>query len=506
MRAANTGREVIVATSTESSDDALAKLIRSAGIRCYRGSLENTLERVVSALSEYEDDDLIFRLTADNVFPDGYLLDEIEKEFISRDLKYLCCNGQGSGLPYGMSVELTRLSYLRQAAEYSTSDYDREHVTPYIKRLYGEVYFDRYIKLNLGSYRCTIDCLDDYLEMIQVFDGVSEPTKIPAFELVERLKKAPLQPKQSFKQNKLVLGTAQFGMKYGVVNTSGIPDSKLVESIIKTAIVNGVCYIDTARAYENSENVISNSLKSGWEGRTKIITKLSPLDNCPVEANQLVVNAFVDASIYQSCANLYTQKLDVLMLHRARHFTDWSGAVWLRILEHKYESRIKSLGVSIQNPKELEMALDIPEIEFIQMPYNLLDWRWESMIEKIKKTKQQRSLNIHVRSALLQGLLTSNSLQNWSLANVQDPISVIDWLNENYLKFGRKNIVDLCLAFVKSMNWVDGVVVGMETKNQIHENLMIFFSQDLTYQEINNIKKTRPKLSESSLDPKFWRH
>ena len=74
-RAANTGRNVIIATSLESSDDGLAALIQSNGLRCFRGSLKNTLDRFVSALSVYDDQDIVFRLTADNVFPDGALLD-----------------------------------------------------------------------------------------------------------------------------------------------------------------------------------------------------------------------------------------------------------------------------------------------------------------------------------------------------------------------------------------------------------------------------------------------
>ena len=98
-RAANTGREVIVATSCERSDDALAELLTRHGVRCVRGSLNNTLQRFLSALEVYEADTLVFRLTADNVFPDGALLDEIERDFVKRELDYLCCNGEVSGLP-----------------------------------------------------------------------------------------------------------------------------------------------------------------------------------------------------------------------------------------------------------------------------------------------------------------------------------------------------------------------------------------------------------------------
>jgi spore coat polysaccharide biosynthesis protein SpsF len=173
-RAANTGRDIIVATSFEPSDAGLVALIQSHGLRCFRGCLENTLDRVVNALSDYDDQTLVFRLTADNVFPDGALLDEIECEFLAKGHEYLCCNGQPSGLPYGMSVELTRLSHLREAARESSCAFDQEHVTPYIIRKFGSTYFQKYKELKKGHFRCTIDCLDDYIRIQKVFSDVDE--------------------------------------------------------------------------------------------------------------------------------------------------------------------------------------------------------------------------------------------------------------------------------------------------------------------------------------------
>ena len=80
-RAANTGREVIVVISNENTDDYLAEVIANAGIRLFRGSLENVLSRFVDALESYDSDTVVVRLTADNVLPDGYLIDEVEKQF-----------------------------------------------------------------------------------------------------------------------------------------------------------------------------------------------------------------------------------------------------------------------------------------------------------------------------------------------------------------------------------------------------------------------------------------
>lgn len=504
-RAANTGREVIVATSKEATDDALAELVAHHGIRCYRGSLDNTLERVVAALEGYDDDTLVFRLTADNVFPDGSLLDEIEQDFIQRNLDYLCCNGEKSGFPYGMSAELTRLRHLRKAAVSAQSKHDQEHVTPYIRRTFGDAYFEKYKVLSKGHFRCTVDCLDDYVGILQVFSGIEDATCIPALELIQRLNAASYQPLQPMPAAKLVLGTAQLGLSYGVANQSGKPDQATAESLIKTAIANGAACIDTARAYGNSEEVIGNALKSGWEGRATIITKLSPLTDCPSDATPTIVNAFVDASIYKSSAALRMQSLDVLMLHRASHMNDWNGAAWARLLEYKASGTLKALGVSVQNPEELELALDSPDVGFIQMPFNVLDWRWDHLLPKIRDQKQQRTLVIHVRSALLQGILPSTAVEHWRKANVLRPEPIINWLTEQCLNTGRASVADFCLSFVKSLDWVDGLVVGMESMDQLAENVKILCGSDLSRKEINAIAATRPRIEEESLNPACWR-
>lgn len=505
-RAANTGREVIVATSDEATDDALVELLEDAKIRCFRGSLENTLQRLVGALEGCSDDMLVFRLTADNVFPDGAIMDEMEEEFLLRDLKYLCCNGEKSGLPYGMSAELTRVQYLREAAATTKSQYDQEHVTPYIRRAFGDTYFEKYRCLNKGHFRCTIDCLDDYLAVQKVFSGEGAPERVPALELVDRLVMAPCQPLQPEQPRKLVLGTAQLGLVYGIANQSGKPDQVTAEKLIKTAITNGAAYIDTARMYGNSEEVIGNAIKSGWEGRAKVITKLSPLTECPSNATRETINAFVDASVFRSCSALRTQKIDVLMLHRASHLSDWSGAVWARLLEHKADGTLKALGASVQSPLELQQAIDNPEVEFVQMPFNVLDWRWDALIPKIRATKRQRSLVVHVRSALLQGLLPSTKSEYWYKANVPHPNLVIEWLARQCNEVGRSSVADFCLSFVKSLDWIDGVVVGTESCEQLIQNIQVFSGADLSNQEIQSIMNARPLLEEQSLNPACWRN
>ncbi|NOU22556.1 MAG: hypothetical protein HOO93_12385 [Methyloglobulus sp.] len=504
-RAATTRRNVLVVTSVDPSDDALCGLLKFYDIKFYRGSLNNTLDRYVSALTDFDDNTIVFRLTADNVFPDGLLIDELERELLDRKLDYLACNGDESGLPYGMSVEVTYLKHLRDANKNTSSAFDLEHVTPYIKRLKGGAYFKKYHSLQKGTYRCTVDTFDDYLAVCTVFDACSKPENIPWLDLVNKLAATQEKPLTSMPINKMILGGVQLGLNYGIANTSGQPSSDVTEALIKRAISAGIEYIDTARAYGNSETVIGQVLSKGWESRVKVITKLSPLSDCPQVADVSIVKAFVEASVYQSMVNLNRKNLDCLMLHRAAHLKDWQGEVWQTLLSMKRQGLIKHLGVSVQHPSELDEVLPNEDIAYIQLPFNIVDTRWFEQIEKIKQIKTHRLLNVHVRSVFLQGLLLSEDEQLWQRANCNPPGTIQAWLNQQVLACERESVTDLCLAYVRSMSWLDGVVIGMENLAQLEENAALFSTSLLSEQQLQGITDGQPEVGDGLLNPANWK-
>jgi spore coat polysaccharide biosynthesis protein SpsF len=504
-RAANTGIPLLVATSTEPDDDGLAALLRDHGLAHHRGSLNNTLERVVDALAGREDNMVVIRLTADNVFPDGHLLDELVADFEARGLDYLCCNGEPSGLPYGMSAEVTRLRHLREAAAMTTDRFDCEHVTPYVVRKFGVTYFDKYKALGKGHYRCTIDTYDDYVGMQRVFRDEPYPVTAAALDLVARLDDAPYQPCAQNPVPRLVVGGAQLGMNYGIVNAEGQPARTTAMTMLRTAVANGVVYIDTARAYGESEAAIGAALSGGWFERVRVVTKLAPLDSSAIDVAASDLRARVDASVYESCVRLGRVSLDVVLLHRATHLSAWDGAIWKRLLELRDSGRIKALGVSVQTPEELDDALKIDEVCFVQMPFNMLDWRWQDAGQKLQAVKRRRDFNVHVRSALLQGLLRSRDRWLWQQAHVLTPELIWDWLDAQTRHCGRADVVDLCLGYVRAQPWIDGVVVGMESPEQLIANIRHFNTAALDSSQIAEVESSRPHLGADSLDPSQWR-
>ena len=123
-RAANTGFNVRVLTSTDGSDDAICEALEKYEIGYFRGSLNNVLKRFNDALVDYSDSTKVFRLTADNVLPDGTMLDEMESVFDSSSSDILSCDSVKSCMPYGLAAELTTVGWIRRAYKSAQDAYD----------------------------------------------------------------------------------------------------------------------------------------------------------------------------------------------------------------------------------------------------------------------------------------------------------------------------------------------------------------------------------------------
>lgn len=496
--------DVCVLTSNEESDDLLARTLDAYSIPYFRGDLNNVLKRYVDAFSAYSDDTILVRLTADNVFPDAKFLEEVVMHFVQANLDYVTTNGEGSILPYGMSVEVTRMSHIRNAYRSTNSEHDLEHVTPYIRHKFGTKIFQRHcLKQDLSRIRCTIDNLDDFLTINRLFNDIDNPISISCWELVARLQ-------AKYKENqasKLVLGTVQLGLDYGIGNIVGLPSDKQAHNILSKAVESGVEYIDTARAYGNSESVIGRWLSRGWKDKVKVITKLDPLLELSDNSSAVQIKTCVEHSILKSCYSLGLQQLDVVMLHRAHHLQANNGQVFLELNRLKEQGKIKELGVSVQNPEELLSAIDNPLISFIQMPFNILDHRWQACVERIKKVKKTRKLYIHARSVYLQGLLLTQDYSLWRKANVgkEQAESIIHLLSLLKEKLECDSLADLCLKYVASQDWVDALVLGCETEEQLLSNVsMISKTPDALYDLSYIENPIFSDLSEKTLNPSKW--
>ena len=180
--------DVIVATSNEYTDDILASTLESYGLSVFRGSLNNTLKRFIDALAAYDDDTIVIRLTCDNVFPDTALLKKMRGVFLEEKLNYLMCSPEKSLLPYGVSVEIMYLHDLRDAYEQVSDVFDQEHVTPFIRRKFGDKPYLLDSYLDAGHLSCTVDTLEEYLRVASLFKDIESPDTVNYLALIERLR------------------------------------------------------------------------------------------------------------------------------------------------------------------------------------------------------------------------------------------------------------------------------------------------------------------------------
>ena len=149
---------VIVATSTSKVNDDLESYIDSFKVECYRGSENDVLSRFYEIVIKYNFE-YVIRLTADNPIVDNILLKEFITNFISNDLDYSYSNN----LPLGCNFEMMNASEIIKAYKNTEDLFDREHVTPYIKRFAKKT--EDFLFNNIGvinNLRLTIDYASDY--------------------------------------------------------------------------------------------------------------------------------------------------------------------------------------------------------------------------------------------------------------------------------------------------------------------------------------------------------
>ncbi len=299
----------------------------------------------------------------------------------------------------------------------------------------------------------------------------------------------------------LVLGSVQLGLAYGAANKTGKPGRMTALRLVARAADAGITQFDTARAYGDSEDRIGEALEGRRHHRT--ITKLSPLSELAPDAARSDVRAAVAASVEESLAALRQERLDLLLLHRAQHMSSHQGAVWERLIEYIEDGTVRALGVSVQNPAEALEALSSSDMRHLQLPFNLLDWRWREA-GVIDRIAQRADVTIHARSAFLQGVLAANDASVWPKIAGVDASGLVTFIAELAEDLGRANVADLCLAYVRGQRWVDGVVVGLETEDQLEANLELFVRRPLTAGQCALVEARMPKLPAALLDPAQW--
>ena len=286
---------------------------------------------------------------------------------------------------------------------------------------------------------------------------------------------------------KLILGTVQMGLNYGINNSFGKISIEESYQILLKAYSSGITTLDTAEAYGNAHKVIGVFHKNHPDYKFHIVTKVPHT----IEANS------IEIKVKEYLEDLEVNCLDVLMFHSFESFINNPKAIDV-LVDLKLKGYINHIGVSVYTNDQMEYLLNEDEISVIQLPFNLLD-NITIRGNLIKQLKAKGKI-IHTRSVFLQGLFFKNS--NDQNRIVQKLHSELEILRQITLQ-SSCSIEELALSYCIQQQNIDNVIIGVDSMNHLEANLKAssYTIGEESMKIINTIKVEDLDL----LNPSLWK-
>lgn len=256
---------------------------------------------------------------------------------------------------------------------------------------------------------------------------------------------------------RIALGTAQFGLDYGITNRTGVLSERAACAVLARAREVGIQWLDTAAAYGKAELVLGRMAApgSGFRICTKVVTARDAADTVRAAQSQF------EASL----GRLGRERVDVLMIHDAQQLLGADGAALHRWLAAQKEAgRALAIGASVYDGAEALALTARFALDWIQLPLNVLDQR--ALVDGTLAQLAARGVSIQARSALLQGLL---------LADPQRLPPAFDAARAPLARLRAAaaangiSVLALALTFVASLPEVAHIVLGVESPAQLDE-------------------------------------
>jgi aryl-alcohol dehydrogenase-like predicted oxidoreductase len=255
--------------------------------------------------------------------------------------------------------------------------------------------------------------------------------------------------------SKLIIGGAQFGMLYGVSNSSGVFTDDQMAQMIAMAKSSNIKMIDTAYAYGDSESRLGKLNLDGCQ----LITKLPKFDSSH-EAR-----SFVDYYLNASLDRLNLKYIYGYLVHHSNDLLSDSGPlIYERLRFWQEAGKVKKIGISIHDFSVAKQIINRYSLDIVQMPFNVLDRR--AIKDGFLQFLKVKGIEVHARSIFLQGLLL--------MSNENRPNYFMRWRSlleewQDWLKVRKLNATDACLQFVLRYPEVDNLVVGFDSLNQFSQ-------------------------------------
>ena len=256
---------------------------------------------------------------------------------------------------------------------------------------------------------------------------------------------------------KIAIGTAQFGLEYGISNLSGIVSEKEIGNILSLCLSEGVDTIDTAMLYGCSETRIG---EHNLNNNFKVVTKIPTIPSM-----DFGISTWLKGEVFASSKRLNSKPLYALLLHRPEQLLDPSGKDIYKALRQLQDDEIVvKIGISAYDPSLIDLIASKFKIDIVQAPFNVFDTRMSDSgcFSRLKNA----GVEVHARSIFLQGLLLLGAdeippqFMRWS------PIfhTWHKWLEETNV-----TALSACVSFALKPLEIDKIVVGVESARQLRE-------------------------------------
>lgn len=286
--------------------------------------------------------------------------------------------------------------------------------------------------------------------------------------------------------SKLILGTVQMGMRYGVNNSIGQPTELESHRILSGAYKSGIDMLDSAEAYGIAHKVIGSFHEQNPSTTFKIVTKI-----------QGKVSGFsFRESVLRYIKDLNVESLEAIMFHSFAVYHNFKSEIG-DLLSLKEDRVVNSIGVSIYTNQEFVEVTKDKQVDLIQLPFNLLD-NFSIRGNYLLEAKENGKI-VHTRSAFLQGLFFKNfdDLNAIALALRPQLLALKSIAVRENL-----SVADLALSYCLYQNTIDRVIIGVESLDQLTNNLQSAKVR-LTPQVIREIEQIET-FDLNLLNPSLW--
>ena len=258
--------------------------------------------------------------------------------------------------------------------------------------------------------------------------------------------------------NKLAIGTAQFGMDYGIGSSPGKVSINEVKKILEYAKSTNIDMLDTASAYGKSEKTLGELNVDEF----KVVTKTRHFNVPKITDDDVnLLNRDFDKSL----KDLKLDSVYGLLIHNADDLMKPGASKIIEFLQNlKKIHKIKKIGVSIYENKHLSFVLENFDIDLVQLPLNIFDRR---LIDNgMLKLLSQEGLEVHARSIFLQGLILMENSSRPRKFDRWDSLwkAWSEWLNDHQI-----SPLEASIRYAMSFPEISKVLVGIDSVNQLME-------------------------------------